>query len=323
MLPKNKKLPKVGSDIRRDNVKKAPGKKHNPPKHDGKGGKKPDGKGGKKPSGGGGGKFFGGHGGYKGVKKKDVNRLVNGLMREEMNGLEKQARGIDRDAEIGLNRARTNYNRGVGDLNYVHGETGDYLQNLAQRSAAGTQQAMSQQQQAQAALQGMLGDTYSGAQQGASDELARLGIQGGGNLGQLQSDYLNSQAVGAQSSQNAQSTSQATGDNAAIAMQLLQGMNQGSMMQGIGQNLNKFNDQSQTLQDNRMGQMNEVRQAMQEANQTRKDLYFQLLQQLQQTGWDQFVQQRELGQQNRSLNMQQRENNRDFRLRKRALKKSK
>jgi hypothetical protein len=255
-------------------------------------------------------------------------------MREEMNGLEKQGRQVERDAEIGLNKARTNYNRGVGDLNYVHGETDDYLKNLAQRSAATTQQGMSQQQQAQAALQGMLGDTYSGASAGASNELARLGIQGGGNLQQLNADYLNSQAVGAQASQNAQSTTQATGDNAAIAMQMLQGMNQGSMMQGIGQNLNSFNDQSQALQDNRTGQMNEVRQAMQEANQTRKDLYFQLLQQLQQTGWDQFVQSRELGQQARSLNiqnrdsnrsfrLQKRESNRDFRLRKRALKKSK
>jgi hypothetical protein len=66
------------------------------------------------------------------------------------------------------------------------------------------------------------------------------------------------------------------------------------------------------VRDNRIAQQNEVRTALQEARATRKDLFFQLLQQLQQTGWDQYVQQRNLQQQDRQLNMQQR-----------ALKKSK
>lgn len=341
MLPRNKKLPHKPKGPTKLGPKKL-GPKHNPkgngPKHNPKGNGKPGGKG--KPGAGkgkGGGKgkpgkgkggppkgaFFGATGGFKGVRKSNVSRLVNGLMREEMNGLNKQARGIKTDATQGINRARTDYNRGVGDLNYVHGETSDYLSSLAQRNTQNTQNAQGQAQVAQQALQAMLGDTYSGAQSGANQELARLGIQGGGSFEQLGQDSANAQAVAQQTGANNQSTLGMIGQNSAAGMEMLQGMNQGSMMQGLGQNLNARNDAMAEVSNNRIDQLNEVRQAMQEANATRKDLFFQLLQQLQQTGWDQYVQRRELGQNARSLNMQQQSNNRDFRLRKRALKKSK
>lgn len=332
MLPKNKHLPKKGGGLGNKKPGNGPNKpgnnpKGNGPKHNPKGGHGKPGHGKGKPGKGKGGPpkgaFFGGVGGYKGVKKANVSRLVNGLMREEMNGLNKQARGIKVDAAQGVNRARTDYNRGVGDLNYVHGETGDYLSSLAQRSQQNTQGAQQQAQVAQQALQGMLGDTYSGAQAGANQELARLGIQGGGSFEQLNADSANAQAVAQQSGANNQSTLGMVGQNTGAAMEMLQGMNQGSMMQGLGQNLNARNDALSEVSNNRINQLNEVRTAMQEANATRKDLFFQLLQQLQQTGWDQYVQKRELGQSARSLNMQQQSNNRDFRLRKRALKKSK
>jgi hypothetical protein len=320
MLPKNKKLPnkpkgptKLGG---RPVVKKGnnPPKKHNPPK--GKGGNnKPAKKGG-------GGAFFGGLGGYKGVRKGQVSRLTNGLMREEMNGLNRQAREIKRDANEQINIARTDYERGKGDLNYVHGETDDYISSLAQKNQLNNQQVLGQQQAAQQALQSMLGSTYSGAQTSAQNELARLGISGGGNFQQLSADQANAQGVAAQSGANTNSTLDMAGQNASSAMQMLQGMNQGSMMQGLGQALNAKNDSLAETQNNRIGQLNEVRTAMQEANATRKDLFLQLLMQLQQTGWDQYVQKRELGMQGRQLNMQNRDSNRQFRLQKKALKKS-
>lgn len=310
MLPKNKKLPKKGNGPKKPN----PPKKHNPPK--GKGGpKKPAKKKGPSP-------FFGRVGGYKGVRKSQVSRLTNGLMREEMNGLNRQAREVKRDANEQINIARTDFERAKGDINYVHGETDDYISGLAQRNQQNTQNVAQQQQAAQQALQSMLGATYSGAQTNAQNELSRLGIQGGGNLQQLGADSANAQAVAMQTGQNAQSTLGMAGQNSQAAMQMLQGMNQGSMMQGMGQALNAKNDSLAETQNNRIGQLNEVRTAMQEANATRKDLFMQLLMQLQQTGWDQYVQKRELGQNARSLNMQQQSNNRDFRLRKRALKKS-
>ena len=289
MIPKNKKLP---GPTKLQPKGKGPDKKHS--------NKKPA----KKK--GGGSAFFGARGGYKGVRKSNVKRLVNGVMGDEIRDLRSQSRSVRRDARDGINQANVAYERGKGDLNYVHGETSDYLSDLARRNQANQQQAVGQQAQAQQALQGMLGQTYSGAQSGASQELARLGISGGGSFQQLNADSANAQAVAAQSGANAQSTLGLAGSNASSAMQMLQGMNQGSMMQGLGQNLNARNDALSEVRNNRTDQMNEVRNAMQEARGTRKDMFFQLLQQLQQTGWDQYVQQRELQQSTRQLNMQQR-----------------
>lgn len=288
MIPKNKKLPKKPSGPTKLTPKgKGPNAKGND--------KKPAGK-----KGGGG--FFGGRGGYKGVKKSDAKRLVNGVMREELSDLRSQGRTVKRDARSGIKVARTDYNRGKEDLRVVHGEVGDYLSSLAQRNAATVGNEQTQQAQAQAALQTMLGNTYSGAQSQAQSELGRLGIQGGGSFQQLGLDQANAQGVAAQSGANAQSTLGMAGSNSAAAMQMLQGMNQGSYMQGVGQNLNSRNDALAELRNNRTDQLNEVRNAMQEARGTRRDMYFQLLQQLQQTGWDQYVQQQQLQMQRKALN---------------------
>lgn len=295
-LPRNKKLGrKPNTPTKLEGRPKVPVKK---------GSTKPA----KKPAGkkGGGSNFFGGRGGYKGVNKNQVKRLVGGLMREETSDLRQQRRQVGREFRQGAKGVRTDYARGVGDIKYVHGETTDYIGSLAQRSAANQGAAMGQQQQAQAALQGMLGQTYSGAQSQGQQELARLGIQGAGNFQQLGADQANAMGVAAQSGANAESTLGMAGQNTAAAMQMLQGMNQGSMMQGIGQNLNARNDAMGELRDNRINQNNEVRLALREASATRKDLFFQLLQQLQQTGWDQYVQQRQLGQQDRQINLQRR-----------------
>lgn len=293
MLPKNKSLPKKGGG------KQAPPKLGGRPVADGNDNKpKPGGKG----KGLGVGKFYGGRAGYKGVKTKKVKRLVNGVLREEMHDLKGQARLANRDANKEMRKARRDYHRGRGDLKYVHGETTDYLNSLAQRN----QQMYADQAQSTAAstaaLQSMLGGTYSGAQNQGMEELARLGIEGGGNFGQLQADQANAQSLAAISGNNAQSTGALANSNAQLAMQSLQGMNQGSYMQGIGQNLNARNNAFQDIRSNRIDQINEVRHAMKDAKSERRDLFFQLLQQLQQTGWNQYLQQQQLQMQRKQLN---------------------
>jgi hypothetical protein len=284
ILPKDKRLKN----------KRTTGDKNNPDRD----GKKGDGKKGNG-LGSGMGKFYGGRGGYKGVRVKGVRRLVNGVLKDELNDLRKQARASRQDGRYLAQAAKRDYRRGLGDLNYVHGETADYLSGLNQRTQQTYADQGNQQAQAQAALNSMLGSTYSGAQSGASEELARLGIQGGGNFQQLGADQANAQAVAAQSGANAQSTLGMAGANSAAGMQMLQGMNQGSFMQGVGQNLNARNDQLGQIRSDRVNQMNEIRRAMQEARGSRRDMFFQLLQQLQQTGWDQYVQQQQLGMQRR------------------------
>lgn len=308
-LPRNKKLPPKKGTV-------GSGPKPIPPK--GKDSKGKDTKGKDAPKGTGAfgktSKFYGGVGGYKGVKTKPVKRLVNGVLRDEIRDLRKQVRAVKQDARGEKRILREDYRRGKADLDYVHGETGDYLNHLSGQNQQMFQQQGSQQQAAQAALQQHLQGTYSGAQQGAQDELARLGIQGGGSFQQLNADQANAQAVAGQSGANAQSTLGMAGANSAAALQMLQGMNQGSFLQGIGQNLNAHNDAMAEVRTNKINNLNEVRQAMQEARGSRRDMFFQLLQQLQQTGWDQYVQQQQLG-------MQRQQHNISMRGQRKALKK--
>lgn len=289
-LPRNKKLPPKKGTV-------GSGPKPIPPKgKDAKGGKNKNAKGG-------GGKFYGGLGGYKGVKKQAVRRLVNGVLRDEMRDLRKQVRAVKQDTKAERRSLKADYRRGKADLEYVHGETADYLGALGNQNQQMFQQQGNQQQAAQAALQQHLQGTYSGAQTGAQEELARLGIQGGGNFQQLIADQANAGAVAAQSGANAQSTLGMAGANSAGAMQMLQGMNQGSFLQGIGQNLNARNDAMAEVRTNKINNLNEVRQAMAEAKGSRRDMFFQLLQQLQQTGWDQYMQQQQLGMQRQQHRM--------------------
>jgi hypothetical protein len=240
------------------------------------------------------GKFYGGIGGYKGVRTKKVRRLVNGVIREEMNDLRAQGRQVKQDANNENRKARRDYRRGGQDLTYVHGETQDYLNNLAQRNQQMYQDQSQQSALSAQALGSMLGNTYSGAQSQGMEELARLGITGGGNFSGLQADQANAQSLAAIGGQNTQDTMGLQNSNAQLAMQSLQGMNQGSYMQGVGQNLNARNDKQQEILTNRVNQMNQVRHAMKDAKGERRDLFFQMLQQLQQTGWDQYLQAQQL-----------------------------
>lgn len=261
-------------------------------------------------------KTWGGVGGYPGVPKKKVKRLVNGILKDELNDLQAQLAELRNDSQNDMQSARTDYRRGVGDLNYVYGETTDYLGSLADKTGAMYAGQATAAQQAQLALQAQLGSTYSGAQSGAESELARLGIQGGGDLSQLGADSQYAQATAAQSGANAQSSLGMAGANSMAGMQMLQGMNQGSFMQGIGQNLNARNDAFSEIRDNKMENVEAVRQAMQDAQGSRRDMFLQLLQQLQQTGWDQYVQQQQ-------LQMQQQQNKLSMRAQRKALKKKK
>lgn len=239
-------------------------------------------------------KRFGAIGGYKGVSTKYVNQLVKGIIKPEIQDLRLQKNQLNHDTRNAVRHANEDYVRGQGDLGYVHGETADYLSNLVGRNTQLTADTHDHINAANAALQAQLGDTYSGAQTGAQTELARLGITGGGNLGQLNADRANALAVGAQAGANANSTAELSGSNAAAALQMLQGMNQGSYLQGIGQTLNKNQTNLADIRAQRLQGLEDIRQAMKDARGSRKDAVLQLLQQLQQTGWSQYLQLQQL-----------------------------
>jgi hypothetical protein len=306
MLPRNKRLsrPVPGSGSHeplggKHNPKQPP-KKHphkpNGPKGDGKPGK---GKGhGKKK----GSAFFGGRGGYKGVRKQRVKRLVNGVIRDEVRDLDRERKSVRREYKRDAVDVNRQYKRGRQDLKHVFGETGDYLGYLGNQASDQAQQQSNQIALAQKALEQQLGNTYTGAADQVTGELDRLGISGGGSLGQLQADYANNQALGAQAGANAQSTLGLMGGNTQQMMGLLQGMNQGSYMSNAGLNLQRRNDALIEARGNRDENMQAIRDAIRDVRGGRRDLFFQMLNQLQETGWGQYMDQQQLKMARRELN---------------------
>lgn len=276
-LPRNKKLPnRLGGRPKASAVKDTGPKPRNPINGHRKGDGMP--------------KYFGAVGGYKGVNTNYVNRLVKGLIKPAINDLRLQKNQLNHDTLNAVRHTREDYTRGQGDLSYVHGETGDYLNSLGQKNSQLYNNTNSHLDAANAALKAQLGNTYSGAQNAAQDELARLGIQGGGSFAQLGADQANALATGDQANTNAHTTAELAGGNAAAALQMLAGMNQGSYMQGVGQNLNKQQTALADIRAQNLQGKHDIRQAMVDARGSRKDAVLQLLQQLQQTGWSQYLQ---------------------------------
>lgn len=293
-LPKNKKLPQK-QPVRKPGSRPA-----------GMGKATRDRKGNKK---GGGNLMFGAMGGYKGVSKKKASRLASGLIRDEVRDISRERTGIERNTRFQRRVARTDYRRGVEDLDHVFGETGDYLNHLKSQNQAMFGQQSQSAKAANAALQQQLGGTYSGALGDVNSEMERLGITGAANPSQIISDQANSQAVAQQSGANTQSTMGLASQNSDQLAGLLQGMNQGSYTSAIGKNLNARNDALSEILQTRNDAMTEMRGAIRDVRMGRKDLVMQLLNQLQETGWGQYMDQQQLNLQRAQFNFSKKQAN--------------
>lgn len=236
---------------------------------------------------------------HKGGKKKKgasnakksakVNKLVGTIIGPELRGLNSQRSQVARDYAAGVDRANTAYERGKGDIDYVFGETGSYLDSLKGKNDAEAAAATARSTAAANALRSRLGGTYSGVQDSVSNELSRLGISGGGNLSGLMSDAANAQYTADQSSANAMSTLNQSNSNAGLVMSLLQGMNQGSKGSAAGKNLNARNDALADFNTARIANLNKISDAITETRKSRSDLFTQLFNQFQQSGWKGFL----------------------------------
>jgi hypothetical protein len=299
-LPRNKKLPRKPVNEPRPPGGQGPRPSHVPhitkPDRDNK--KKDDDKGKKRK--GPGGRYYGRVGGYRGVDKRAVNRLVNGVLKDEYRDLRRQKQAVRRENRFLTRDANTQYERGLGDLNYVHGETGDFISALTDKNAAMFADQRNTQAQANAALQQQLGTTYGGAADNVTAELARLGIQGGGSTAGLMQDQAFAESLARQSGSNALSSMDMASSNAALGSNLVAGMNQGAMTSNLGTLSNKRSDALSTIRQDRIDQLADINGAMQDAAAGRKDVFFQLLQQLQQTGWSQYMDQQQLKMQRKS-----------------------
>lgn len=226
---------------------------------------------------------------YEGVDTNMVRRLAQSTANEELRDLKNQRALVDAESNNQTAATRARYDRGRGDLEYVNGEVTDFLQSNQRKNDQNFKQERSQQEAATRALQQSLSSTYNSASDGASAELARLGIQGGGNLSGLQADAANAQTLAQVSGSNALSSMDLASGNANQLSSMLQGMAAGSHVANIGKNLNTFNDNVSKIRQNKSDRHNEIDRAVRDTRAKRSDNYLQLLQQLQQTGYNQFI----------------------------------
>lgn len=224
--------------------------------------------------------------GKRGGLEKTARRLTNSVIRDEVQDLRGQRREISRAARHAKKEVRTQYRRGAEDLEYVAGETADYVGAQNAQSQAGFNVQSLEQNAAAMALQNQLQNVYDAGEDSATAEMARLGITGAsGFLGQLAGDRANAQTMGAQTSANNAANLGLAQQNAGAVGNLLSGMVQGQYLSGIGQNLNSKNDGMNEVRDEERDQLSLVREAIREAQGSRKDTFFQLLQQLKSSGW--------------------------------------
>lgn len=226
-------------------------------------------------------------GGRKGGKglEATARRLANGVIRDEVRDLRGQNKEVNRAAENAIDTARFQYQRGLGDLEYIGGETTDYVKSMGDKTQAMYGQTSLAQSAAAAALQQQLGGIYEQGAAGANSELSRLGINQDDFMGQMRVDGANAQATGAAQSASAASTLGAMQANSGAVSDLLGGMVQGSMLSNVGRNLNDRNDAFMDIRNEKQDQQALIRDAIKSARGSRQDVFFQLLQQLKQSGW--------------------------------------
>lgn len=277
--PGTKPPVREGSDVRIP--KHLQGNKHK----QGKGGKKP-GPGGR---GGGGLGMYGAMGGFPGVSVREAQRRIAAEIREGVQDLRHQRRVVRHEASEDRQKTKADYQRGLGDLEHIYGETGDFIAhqgNLINNQYEATQDRATT---AQNALLNVLSQGSSEVAGGANAELARLGIEGSGDMGEFAADAANNTAIAQQTGANNMANLEAMQAGAGSISALLSGMNAGQHQSNVGQQLNARNDRFAEIQQNKIDNFNEVREAIKELKGQRGDLVRQLLEQMTNTRWGQYM----------------------------------
>ncbi len=235
-----------------------------------------------------------GNGGGRGGRGNRVNRLVDAQIRAGVDDLRKERRMVRREAATERRAAKRDYRQGLGDLDYIYGETADYTNAMGQQIQANYGAAKDRASQAQAALVAALGGNSAAAQTNVTDNLSQLGISGI-NMDQFSADAANALSNASISGANNMAAIDAAASGAADISALIQGMVAGSKSAAYGEQLNDLNDRLfENSQMKRDGLM-QVREAISDLRGTRKDLTLQMLQQLGGSQWGRYLRNRGRG----------------------------
>lgn len=271
---------KTGSDVKHmpPNPKNPKGDKDG--KHDGKDGKKHHK--GKKHGGIHGGRY-GAYGGYKGVKVSRARKLVNA----ELNPL---IRALNHE----IRQAKRENKRTVGDIKHVFNDSGHYIREQNKKVRGEFSDFDKNQQAATSALMQQLQAQGNQSAASSASELERLGL-GNQFLGQLANDQAQAEMLARQQMANTRANAGLMGLGATEMGRSLVGMNHGSKSSQIGQAFN-----------NRNNAISEIRSERRDLRHERPELLRQMLEQMAAQGWGQYVDTRNLNQQQQQINLQRR-----------------
>lgn len=217
-----------------------------------------------------------------------VNSVVNGQIRAGVNDARKERRVVRREAATARRAAVRDYKRSLGDLDYIYGETGDYVKNMGQQIHDQYAQQTTRAEAAQAALVQQLQSNSTDTGQGLSSELSRLGLQGVDNS-QFAADAQNAVNVAQQTGANDLSNISAQQTGADAISSLLGGMVAGSRASGYGTAQNTLDTNLYDIYQTKRDGYNQVREAISDLRGTRKDLTAQMLQQLGGGHWGRYL----------------------------------
>lgn len=198
-----------------------------------------------------------GLGKFPGVDVRDARNIVRGdnnrLIRELLNEMKGVRSGMDYD----IRKGDAQYNRAKGDLEYIFGEAGDYINAQNSKIAGQFDKTGNVLQDLYAQLQSRQGSITNDARQRMLAEQSRLGIQKAGT-GRFEEDAANMQALAAQQQANNMANNQTAKNSSQEIGQLLASMTAAEKTSNLGKAQNARDDfASQTRQQGRT-QLNEI-----------------------------------------------------------------
>lgn len=278
-----------------------------PSNNGGKG--KGDGKGdGGKGKGKGKGGRYGAYGGYKGASRKKASRMAQDEIRDVLQDIRNEIKQERREAQHDRKEVNREYRRTKGDVNLAFGESGEFMGQQNDIISGRFADAQSQQAAAQQALMGQLGQNAQKSLGGAGDELARLGLSGDfGN--QAGADQLYAQQAAQLMNAGQQGNLDAMQGNAQSVGDMLLSMNSGAKANMLTQALVGRNDARHGIREDRNDTINDLQSQARQTKREKGSITREILQQLAQLGWAQYVDQRNLNQNQQQINMQRRQMN--------------
>lgn len=247
--------------------------------------------------------MFGAVGGYKGVDQNMVRQLINQTVRPELMAMRGDRRYINRQADNATADANSLYGRSVGDLNYVFGEAGDYINSLGGQINSGYDQTAQKIAGANASGQAQMQANTNAATAAIQNQLSALGLGNAGVDPRLTSDAAFSQNQAVQQGANEAANLAASQQSANTMTQLLGGMIAGSKASNLGQaaqnRMTGINDINRAKQDD----MASVNDAMRELRASKPGMIREMLLQLQAQGFDQWQAIQSLNMSRRAMNM--------------------